>query len=142
MQLNEYQSQKRRDYITGLKRLVDLYENNELMPAPACSEAVSIFAENLQHFLELRRSLGMHDKYGDDDWLSFRREITPMLKICLHVNKAKTCQRVLVGEKVVPASPEIRIPATPERVEKEYRWVCPESLLDAANGQVAEEATA
>lgn len=52
------------------------------------------------------------------------------------IEQALACQRVKVGEKVIPATQEYTLPAQSERVEDVFEFKCPESFLalkDAAS---------
>jgi hypothetical protein len=43
------------------------------------------------------------------------------LELDININKDNSCERVKVGERVIPAQPE--------RTEPVYEWKCPDSLL-------------
>lgn len=128
-----YERRRREQFIAGLKELIRLYETIDDLRAPVGREITCIFAKSLDKFLEWRAAGGFHDKDGaaDDSHHQFRRDLSENVRVFLMLDKTKTCQRIEVGERVVPAQPAM--PAQPERVEKVYRWECPESLL-ALNG--------
>lgn len=125
----EYQKKCRHDFIAGLRLMADWYEANPEMPATDLT--VNLFAHTKDEFLSMRRAGGLKHKGECGDWLVFSKSFTNCLRLEVNIKKEKTCSRVKVGQRVVPAQPER--PATPERVEDIYEWVCPQTLLGTAD---------
>lgn len=90
-----------------------------------------IFPKTKEALLESVRGIGGAKKEISGNYFSFVKEFGP---VHLHwvVDREVVCERVKVGEEVIPARPEMTLPATPETVSAIYEWRCPESVLGEA----------
>lgn len=78
------------------------------------------------------RSLGGRwKKDWYDTFATISRQLAPLVKVCIFVQRDAVCQRV-EKKKLIPAQPERVLPAEPEREEVEVEWVCDGSLLGAS----------
>lgn len=68
-------------------------------------------------------------KSSDGVYYSLRRNFGTAVTLDVTIQHQFLCERVKVGEKVIPAKPETVVPAQPERVEEVYEWKCPPSVL-------------
>jgi hypothetical protein len=98
--------------------------------------------DNLKAMDELRNAAKMMNgckKSADAEWFNLTKEFGVNgagARIQVTRSRDKVCERVKVGEEVIPAQPERVepekvIPAAPERVVEKFEWRCPESLLAA-----------
>lgn len=154
MKINEFNGQpildekaqaKHNAYIDGLRGLADFYETHPNLPAPVCTTEAVILPNSKQELAALARAAGSLEKteYCDGYFL-LKKDFGPIV-FRLLVEKSKTCERVKVGEDIIPAEPEhvvpehtvpeAVIPAKPERVIEKFEWKCPPSIL--ANGSPA-----
>lgn len=132
--LTETQQHERTEFIAGLREMADWYESRPELRAPDYIDPFTFFARNKEHFLELRRAADLHHKEEScGEWLCFNKRCRGKVRLQITIEKEKTCRRVKVGERVLPAVPEHTVPAQPERVEEVYEWRCDEPLL--ANGE-------
>lgn len=121
----------RQQFVAGLRELADFYEQHECVP-----EFVSIlngFVDTAEQLVAARRALGARKKelHGiSDELIGFTRSFGP-LNLTIIAKREEVCQRVKVGEKIIPARPERTLPAEPEKREPVYEWECP-GLLEAA----------
>lgn len=129
--LTESEKQKRVEFIAGLREVLSLYERVDDLPAPFGVHTFCVFADDIENFIQLRRLIGCSQKNAskEDGCFDLVRELPGEIVLHLMLFKSKTCTRVEVGKRVVPAQP-----AKPERVETVYEWACPPSLLELAAG--------
>jgi hypothetical protein len=121
---------QRTDYIRGLREMADWLEAHPDVPAP-CSDIFNVFVKDKERFLEVRRAAGLSNKSGDANYVYFYKVFSGDIRLEINIKKELTCERVKVGEKVIPAKPArtIELPAEPEKREEVFEWRCPESLL-------------
>lgn len=106
-----------------IEKLPDRFWVNESRIGIGCKDKESV--------AEVARSLGGEwEKEASDIYFYLNRTVGDCKDaIYAYAERKVVCERVKVGEKVVPAQPETLVPATPERVEEVYKWVCPDSIL-------------
>jgi hypothetical protein len=128
-ELNAELRDERDRYIAGLRGLLDFYERNEDMPAPICTTECVHVPDSSKEMAALTRAAGglRKESYVDNAFI-MKREFGPVVfrLLCF---KEQTCERVKVGEIVIPAKPERILPAEPEQVVEQFEWKCPESIL-------------
>ena len=144
--LSDSEHTERDEFIAGIRALADWMDAHENMPAPDSMNVGNVYASSRDHLLELRRRCGLREKFSTDDclgnsYIGFRKVFSANVRLELFSTKDRTCDRVEVGTKIIPAKPEFTVPATPETIVPVYEWRCPESLLldDDTNELVAAE---
>ena len=93
---------------------------------------VYVFCNSAEEFGDAVSVLGECTKNANDLYLNATHYVGN-LECQVTVSREKACERVKVGEKVIPATPEHVIPATPERSEDVYDWKCPQSFIALAD---------
>jgi hypothetical protein len=127
---NDFELKNRAEFISGIRSLADWMEQHPSMPTPSSMGVANIYAGSRARLLELRHACGLKDKATfHDEYVGFRKTFSENVRLEVFCTKDKTCKRVQVGEKVIPATPEMLVPGKPERVEPVYEWKCPESIL-------------
>jgi hypothetical protein len=116
--------------IDGFRQLADFLEAN---PAPGCIKGMfwetwNLFVNSKEEMAEAARWLGSCDKHTKGNWFCLTRKFGN-ISAEVNIEHERVCERVKVGERVVPARPERVLPAEPEKVEEVYEWKCPESIL-------------
>lgn len=130
--LSEYEQKLRQEFMDGMNGLLDWMMEHPNMPAPLSMGTANIYAATKERLAVLRRDCGLTDKLHRDrkyEYAGFQKEFGPAVKLELFIEREKVCQKVKVGEKVVPATPETVVPAKPETVEPIYEWQCTDPLL-------------
>lgn len=123
--LSEHEQQRRADFIRGLRDLADWYDSRPGLVAPYIpAEAFfidhSFGRDELAAFVrEVGSVRKVSDKHSDD--IALTRDFGPLVRFRLMIDKEKTCKRVKVGTKVVPAKPALEVDV--------YEWECGESIL-------------
>lgn len=84
--------------------------------------------KNAEQFGKNVAAAGTVEKTSDDNNLRAVVKFGDEQFVIL-VPKDETCQRVKVGERVIPAKEEYTTPATEKRVEEVFEWKCPKSFL-------------
>lgn len=87
-----------------------------------------------EELLECAPMIGACEKGANCEWYNLTKRFGSRIRGQWYINRQKICERVVVGEKIIPAKEEIRVPeqvlpAEPERRELVYEWKCPDSLL-------------
>lgn len=121
--LSDYQKSDRAEFINGLRDLANWYGEHPDLEAPGAYGGFNIYTQSPEHFAELRRILGVSEKQSVTDTIYFRKSFGSYVKLDININKEKTCEKVKVGTRIVPAQPE--------RVEEVYEWKCA-PILEAA----------
>lgn len=85
-------------------------------------DSIDVFAGDQAEFAALTRELGGTldnpvTKSADTNYLEASREFG-QITLTINVPKTQTCERVVVGQRTVPA-----------RVEDIVEWVCPDSFM-------------
>jgi hypothetical protein len=109
--------------IDDFRQMLNWLEDHPSCPLPTeiLIQRCNIYAETLPEFLEIRRQLEAGgEKKSISDTIYFTRRFGD-LELDININKDNSCERVKVGERVIPAQPE--------RTEPVYEWKCPDSLL-------------
>lgn len=130
------------ELIRALREVANFLEGNP-QERIYSSIVLSLFPQGKEELLRVASSgFGtLHKKTIGDSLYALEKRFckTPEVFLQWVVNREAVCQRVKVGEKelpaepemVLPAKPEVIIPAKPARVEPIYEWKCPPSLLEA-----------
>ena len=103
---------------------------NPLPILPHVSD-IYLFPHTKEEHAACVRAIGSCEKQFNNKWLY---AIKPFNSFVLRVasERENVCERVKIGEKVIPARPETVLPATEEKVEAVYEWRCPDSFLALA----------
>jgi hypothetical protein len=115
------------DIIDGLRAMADWLAAGHWIPEYTVMQ-LDVFP-SAEQFRQVAREAGKLEKKGSGDYFYLRKEFTPRVYIDFNQRRDQICERVKVGEKIIPATPEMTIPARPEKVEEIFEWKCPPSLL-------------
>lgn len=116
-------------FVSGLRKLADLYEAHPEVPLPhnIGMYGDAIYCHSPAGFAAAVRMFGAGSKSDGDSTLDF----TPGFPLPFKVYgfKSDICERVQIGEEVVPAQPEQVvpehvIPAVAEHTKPIYKWNC------------------
>lgn len=118
------------DLISGLRQLADFLEERPLREI--CQQTFHVFGHTPEEFAEQLRIMGTADKSAGSGFFFAKRKFGQKVELHLCIEREQVCERVKIGERIVPAEPERIIAATPERVEEVYEYRCPESILALA----------
>lgn len=117
------------ELIDGLRQLADWLEAHPI-PRSYSGVDMNIFFDDVTALVAGTRGWGRLEKKGQGDFYFLRKEFGSEVRLDANVRREVLCERVKVGERVVPAQPERILPAEPEKVEDVYEWKCPDSLLE------------
>lgn len=123
-----------KDHVDGLRKLADFLEDNQEFPLTIGGLTLYLFALSKEDFAKQARLIGSAEKQDNGMYLTMHKNFSPTVKLDLSCDRDKICERVQVGERVLPAEPERIIPETilpakPETREPIWEWRCPDSLL-------------
>lgn len=140
--LDDYDQARRDKYVAGLYALADFYERRPNLPAPHCWTETFLCPDSKENLAALVREAGTLKKLGriEDDTFELRREFSDNVFFRIVVDKKRTCERIKVGEKTIPAQPETIVPAKPQQVVEVFEWKCSPILANTAAPPVEQEA--
>lgn len=127
VELTEYELKERQETIAGLRELLECLENGYAVVPNYASFLIP--ATSREELLAIRAAYHLPSKDTSTGNFAFEREFRGGVKLRTYAPRETVCQRVKVGTKVMPATPEVTLPAKPERVEEIYDWICPDSIL-------------
>jgi len=114
------------EIVKGLRELADFVERTDF---PINPFRVLSGWNSVADFTEQLKKLGSFDKKIDDVHVRCIKKFPGGIEFEVYILKNLTCKRILKETRIIPATPEIIIPAEQEREENIYEWECPESLL-------------
>ncbi len=114
----------------GLRELADLYESVPDLPVTAST--LYIFTNNPRELRQAVLAFRPMKRSIDNKYINFRRRFGP-ITIEVTAQRENVCERIFVGEKIIPAKPAMTVPAQPEKhyaeepehTEAIYEWQCP-----------------
>lgn len=115
-----------RHLIDGMRRCCDWLETHPINTST--DVRLHVFVSDADELRRTIRGWGMMTKYADDHFFYAEKKFNKRVEVSVCSSRENVCERVQVGERVVPAEPEKIVPATVERVEPVYVWRCPELL--------------
>lgn len=126
------------EFVKGLRAMADWYEangDNEILDLSPLEIRGNLWAWDKEKFASKAKSFGKSEKVSDDSYFMLRKNFSTSIILDLNIHHTEMCERIKVGEKVIPAHV---VPATeethvPERTEEVFEWRCPKSVfsLDA-----------
>lgn len=126
------------DIIDGLEKLVAWIKSHPegVSGLASAFERIYVFPKDMA---VMARQLGTATKDQDDEFFILTKRFSRAVSLQCVRHREFVCDRIQVGEKVIPAQPAMEIPAqvipaTPERIVPVYEWQCPPSLLAAHLG--------
>lgn len=130
----------RQDTIDGARKMLDFLEAHPEFDFSG-EVKVLIYAQENAKLIALAKGMAPCEKKVQGDYLSFTRSFGGDAILEIFQDRAKVCERVVTGTKVIPAEPEktVTIPAQKERVVEEFEWRCPESILALADPEEDED---
>lgn len=123
-------SNRHQEMIDGLREFADWLESKGSDVIRDSHTTFYVFCNNKDEFAKTVKKIGGKTvKSSDGVYYSLRRNFGTAVTLDVTIQHQFLCERVKVGEKVIPAKPETVVPAQPERVEEVYEWKCPPSVL-------------
>ena len=125
------------DTIDGLRKFCDWLEANPQPKYDVCETNLQI-CPDAERFSGVAKSIGgKMQKRINGDLFCLDAELSAKVKLAIVVKRDAVCERVKVGERVIPAQPEVElpakvIPAKAEVIEEIYEWKCAESIFTNA----------
>lgn len=124
------------DVAAGLRDLADFLEDHPEVDVRYAGWSFNLFPEDLAEIG--RGGYGRLEKKVKGDWYCLIKHFGKHVTLEFNKSRELVCERVKVGEKIIPAEPERFIPeqvipAKPERVEEVYEWKCPPVLAKPAD---------
>lgn len=135
----QQEAQERADTIAGMRKLLDILEENPHVKMPYAFDSLSIYffngEDNVKEMTETRRLIGgKWDKEPSGEYFNLVGRCGGV-KVTLVSSRKDVCQRVVVGSRevyedvpdpdLVAKVPLKRVSRTVEDVE----WICPETLV-------------
>jgi hypothetical protein len=113
------------DYVNGFRAAADFFElHPELIKGSNYSILVPLNSkEELQ---AAARVMGGFKKKFDDYYVNLTKKFSKTLSMEAYIPRNQVCERVVVGQKEVPA--QAAIPAREAHMEDIVEWRCPEDF--------------
>ena len=132
-----------KDSVDGLLKLAKFLRDNPEFTAPGVM-TLNLFVKSKEEFAAQMRCIGSCEKWTIGNYMFVSKSFSRSVTLDLNCQRDKVCERVQVGERVIPAEPErtvpeTTIPAKPETREPIFEWQCPDSLLALDNESVLDE---
>ena len=106
------------EWVAGLRELADYIEEGRMDDEYLPNVRLDFFSYDKDHFDSFASRIGgRREKVLQGSYAIVRRNFGPHT-IEVNIKRDAVCQRIEVGERVVPAQEE--------RVEKLFEWECPE----------------
>lgn len=115
----------------GLRELADFYDAHPEVKAPYTGTNFTIFGITKEDLPIYARAFGKAEKCFDAYSFQLSKSFGYEMKLRTYSSREEVCERVKIGEKVVPAH---TIPAQEEKfveeeVEAVFEWKCPDAIL-------------
>ncbi len=121
---------QQQEIIKSLRDMADYLESHEFDLGGGIgfgSPELYLFTDGSGFLENVKRMGGFTREFNDYSAQAVRK--FGDAKFIIHASRPAVCEKVEVGVRVVPATPQRIIEAQPERVEPVYEYKCPESLL-------------
>ena len=112
--------------VKDLRAMADFLEQKEFTGRFG-EVPVYIFCDSKEIFSKNVAAMGSFAKSADS-WINATKRFGNV-KLEVTAERSVVCEKVKVGEKIIPATEEQIIPAKPERKEDIYEYKCPESFI-------------
>lgn len=135
-------------FSTALRDLAEFYDAHPELTAPQYPSAFVIYSITKNDLPTYARAFGTCDKVFDEYSYRLVKTFGAGIRLETYSSRESVCERVKIGEEVVPAHVVAAKPAEEEKFVEEYKrevfeWKCPGSLLaPAVAADVIEPATA
>jgi hypothetical protein len=130
-------SEEVKAFLKALSKLSALYENHPELPVPALGD-IYAFPETREELAAATRKIAhLKPKKEATEYDSFFRvvvELSPLTKLHFCVERAKVCERVLVGTELVEVPAQPAVEAHVEERPK-YEWKCADAILAPGVGK-------
>lgn len=125
--------------ILALRAMADLYERNPELPTPDYSSAMLIYGVKKGELPMYARAFGSCDKVFDEYSYRLSKDFGAGIVLQTYSSREAVCERIKIGEEIVPAHVMPAQPATEEvfveeRVKEIFEWKCPGSILASTEG--------
>jgi hypothetical protein len=111
------------DYVNGLRAAADFFElHPELIKTWSCY-TILVPLNSKEELQEAARVMGGFKKTFSDSHVGLLKRFSKTLSMEAYVLRDRICERVVVGQKEVPA--QAAIPASPAHMEDVVEWRCP-----------------
>ena len=119
---------ERDQFLFGLRELLEFVETHPGFPLPVLPR-FSVSVGSKEDLADAARTLGKVQKEVSSAWYSIQRQFGS-ITLDIFAARDRVCERVVVGTKVIPARPEVLLPAVPERTEEIVEWKCGSLLAE------------
>lgn len=136
--------ERTKQFIEGLRKLAELYQAHPELELPQYFDPFTIYNVKKESLPRVARIFGSLEKRYDESSFRLRKDFGGGIILETYSSRESVCQRVKIGERVVPAHVVPAKPAEPEliveeKVVDEFAWECPDSLLAAPAGTLPGE---
>lgn len=123
--------------IDGMRECADWMEAHPESGYAVSDILLNIFTDDLATVA--RAGFGPLKKEIASKWFWLAKHFGNRVAIHWMADREKVCERVVTGTKITPAKPArvVTLPAEEAKVEEEFTWVCPDSILKAAESEPA-----
>ena len=126
---------RRRQFIEGLRAVAEFYEKNPGAWYDGMHLTLNMYVWGRaarKALIETARLFGRCNKIYDENNITVSRQFSEQVTLAVFAARARVCRRLVLGsrilpERIVPATSEVRIPAS--RVEV-VEWQCDPLLKD------------
>lgn len=132
IRLSDDEQTEKAAYIAGLREFANWLESKPI-GRPHSDGRILFCSQSKKEFFAIRRACAIAEKDLHGDYVHFVKRFSGDVSFVLFAEKSLTCERVKVGTKIVPAKPQVTLPAEPEREEEVWEWQCPDSILQSAH---------
>jgi hypothetical protein len=123
------EQRRRRHFIDGLRAVASFYDENPdaFYDGMHITMNMYVWGSNARQTLaEMARAFGQCTKVYDDSNVTVSRRFSEQITVAVFAPRAKVCRRVVTGmcvlpSRIVPATEEIRVPATQVEI---VEWQC------------------
>lgn len=130
MNQQQESTERRVQYVAGLRALADFFESNPDLPAPLGVPRAAIYTDRRDFASAVSALGGQRTKRSEDGLFKVERNIGGAI-VAVLASQAAVCQQVETGTETVEVE-EVVTPAVTRTVKVErpvLEWVCAESVL-------------
>lgn len=129
-------------FSTALRDLAEFYDAHPELTAPQWPSAFTIYSVPKDDLPTYARAFGTCDKVFDEYSYRLVKTFGAGITLETYSSRESVCERVKIGEEVVPAHVVAAKPAEEEKFVEEsvrevFEWKCPGSLLAPAAASAA-----
>lgn len=123
--MTEIETAQRQRFIESIRKAADFLEQFPEIPVRTVA---NLFVPCNDPSEVRGKGYGLLRKIAGSDTFYFIKDFGNQVELNFTLKRDQICKKVKVGEKIVAATEEKTIPATPEHVEEIFEWQCPDSI--------------